>query len=62
MVLKGSVWAGELYESLHGDADDETIANLGKQLSNIWEPVLRHDLDKDVEVALQRLRDAGSFV
>lgn len=62
MVLKESALAGELYDSLHSDADDESIANLRKQLSNLWNPVLRHDLDKDAEVALQRLRDAGSFV
>ena len=62
MVLRKSFWAGELYESLQGDDDEEAITSLRKQLSTLWDPVLRHDLDQDVEVALQRLRDAGSFV
>jgi len=62
MILRRSIRAGELYESLQGDEDEEAIAILGKQLSTLWDPVLRHDMDRDIEVALQRLKDAGSFV
>ncbi|OAX38393.1 hypothetical protein K503DRAFT_691684, partial [Rhizopogon vinicolor AM-OR11-026] len=62
MILRRSVWAGELYDSLQGDDDGEVIASLRKQLSTLWNPVWHHDLGQDVEVALQRLRDMGTFV
>lgn len=62
MVLRRSFWAGELYESLQGDDDEEAIASLRKQLSTLWDPVLRHDIGQDVEAALQRLKDTGLSV
>ncbi|KAI6007119.1 hypothetical protein EDD15DRAFT_2383961 [Pisolithus albus] len=56
MVLTRSAWAGEVYESLPHEADDDAkFEALRSSLAVLWEPVWRHDLRKHLATALDML-------
>ncbi|KAJ7168296.1 hypothetical protein C8R43DRAFT_1121462 [Mycena crocata] len=55
MVMERSFRAGVIYEGGYG------LDDIGKHLAGIWEPIWRHDLDKDVAFAIASLEKQGSF-
>ena len=57
MVHKSSYESGKSYDSFEGDAQQ-----LQERLSGIRDPIWDHDLEKDLTVALERLRYDNVFV
>jgi hypothetical protein len=57
MVHTRSYEAGKIYDSFRGDAQQ-----LQDRLSGIRDPIWEHDLEKELTMALERLRNDNVFV
>lgn len=60
MVLRRSVWAGGVHDSLlplDGDGETSRLKRFKEDLAVLWEPVWHHDHRKDVDLALSMLEN-----
>ncbi|KAH7923897.1 FAD/NAD(P)-binding domain-containing protein [Leucogyrophana mollusca] len=61
MILERSTWAGELYESLQEGDSSSVIEQLRTELVDLWDPVWHHDIQADIGIAVQQLKEEGAF-
>ncbi|KAF7327334.1 Salicylate hydroxylase [Mycena kentingensis (nom. inval.)] len=55
MVLERSHRAGRIYEA-YGQRGYQTPEDMERHLANIWQPIWRHDLQKDIDSAIEWLQ------